>query len=201
MKLLAAELWELDPERLKKLEHLSYFRLYKKMRKEEIEICMAQIIEECRAINIPISRHINPQITINRRAHSRFAACKKIKATSSYEIEVGEMLLQADVKWIKNILAHEILHTCYGCYNHGKRWKAYAAKMNQVYGYEISTTSTYEKLGLNEPERKKTINYVILCQKCGQKIYRQKKSRLVTHTNEYRCKCGGRLISMKVDQG
>lgn len=170
------------------------------MKKEEIEIYMAQIIEECRLIHIPVSHHINPRVTINTRARSRFAACKKIKGIYSYEIEIGEMLLQAETRWVKNILAHEILHTCYGCYNHGQRWKSYAGQMNQAYGYEISTTTTYEKLGLNAPEKKRQINYMIVCQQCGQKIYRQKRSRLVTHTNEYRCKCGGKLDCYQIER-
>ena len=39
---------------------------------------------------------------------------------------------------------------------------------------------------------------LIKCEKCGQTIYRQKKSKLITHTNNYRCKCGGKLnITMK----
>lgn len=170
------------------------------MTKEDIEIYMAQIMEECCAIHIPISRHINPKVAINTRARKRFAACRKAKDSSNYNIEVGEMLMQADIKLVKSILAHEILHTCQGCYNHGKRWKRYADEMNRAYGYEISTTTTYEKLGLDEPEQKMQINYVIICQKCGQKMYRQKKSRLITHITEYRCKCGGKLMYRKVGQ-
>ncbi|NBI64508.1 sprT domain-containing protein [Clostridiales bacterium] len=170
------------------------------MRKEDIEIYMAQIIAECRLIHIPVSQYIDPRITINTRARSRFAACKKIKGPYKYEIEVGEMLLQADIKWIKNILAHEILHTCHGCYNHGQRWKTYANQMNQTYGYEISTTTTYERIGLERPEKKRQINYMIACRDCGQKMYRQKRSRLVTHTNEYRCKCGGKLDCYKIEK-
>lgn len=149
-------------------------------------------MRECMALNIPISTNIDPNIIINRRARSRFAACKR-KGAYLYIIEVGEALLQAERCAVKNILAHEILHTCYGCYNHGKRWKFYADKMNRTYGYHITTTTTYEELGLEVPDRKKTIHYVIVCQKCGHKFYRQKKSKLVTETDQYRCKCGGKL--------
>lgn len=170
------------------------------MRKEEIEKCMTQIIAECRSIHIPVNHHIKPQVTINTRARSRFAACKKLKGSYEYEIEVGEMMLQADAKWVKNILAHEVLHTCYGCYNHGQKWKKYADQMNRTYGYEISTTTTYEKIGLDTPEKKRQIKYMIICQKCGQKMYRQKRSRLVTHTSEYRCKCGGKLDCYKIEE-
>ncbi len=162
------------------------------MLKQEVELCMNEVMRECMALKIPISTDIDPNIIINKRARSRFAACKK-KGSSPYIIEVGEALLGSDRMVVKNILAHEILHTCYGCYNHGKRWKLYADKMNRAYGYHITTTTTYEALGLEAPERKRTIHYVIVCQKCGHEFYRQKKSKLVTETNHYRCKCGGRL--------
>lgn len=162
------------------------------MEKHEIERCMHEVIRECTSLKIPISTNIDPNIIINNRARSRFAACKK-KGTSPYIIEVGEALLKADVFAVKNILAHEILHTCYGCYNHGERWKLYADKMNRAYGYHITRTTTYEELGLETPEKKRKVHYVIVCQKCGYQFYRQKKSKLVTETHQYRCKCGGHL--------
>lgn len=162
------------------------------MDKQDIEICMDEVIRQCTNLKIPISPFIDPNIIINKRARSRFAACRK-KGDSLYIIEVGEALMKADEYSVKNILAHEILHTCYDCYNHGKRWKFYANKMNQAYGYHITTTTTYEALGLETPERKKTIRYVIVCQNCGHQFYRQKKSKLVTETSKYRCKCGGIL--------
>lgn len=171
------------------------------MSKIEIENYIKEIIEECRNVNIPVSNRINPEVVINRRARSRFAACKResIFAMVDYTIEIGEALLKADEESVKNILAHEILHTCSGCYNHGELWKQYAAKMNREYGYRIKTTATYEELGLEAPEKKKKINYIITCQKCGNVIYRQKKSKLITHTSLYRCRCGGKLVCEKAD--
>lgn len=162
------------------------------MEKQEIETYMDEVIRQCVALKIPISSHIDPNIIINKRARSRFAACRK-KGNSFYTIEVGEALMKADEYSVKNILAHELLHTCYGCYNHGKRWKSYADKMNKTYGYRITTTTTYEALGLETPQREKTIRYIIVCQSCGHQFYRQKKSKLVTETSNYRCKCGGKL--------
>ena len=165
------------------------------MKKEEVEICLEQVVHECKRIKIPISHWINPEVTINYRAKSRFAACKKINDSSpfKYKIEVGEMLLQTDEKLMKTILAHEVIHTCYGCYNHGKSWKTYAQKMNQESGYHIKTTTTYEELGISAPKKNKKVNYEIQCQKCGMIFYRQRKSKLIKNINQYRCKCGGKL--------
>ena len=127
------------------------------MDKKEIEFCVQELIKECRNLKIPVSRKIDSKITINKRARSRFAACRREKGIKGeiYRIEIGEMLLAADKKVVRTILAHELLHTCRGCYNHGTKWKEYAFKMNQTYGYKIKTTATYEELGLEAKKRKK----------------------------------------------
>ena len=169
------------------------------MNKKEIESCIQELIKECKDLKIPVSRNIDPEIRINRRARSRFAACKKEKSLIGdiYQLEIGESLLDAEESVIRTILAHELLHTCRGCYNHGPRWKEYAFKMNQTYGYRIKTTATYEELGLKAPDQQKKIRYVITCQKCGKNFYRQKCSKLVKNINWYRCQCGGKLTCKK----
>lgn len=168
------------------------------MDKREIEDCLKEVIAECRLLKIPISYDIESFITFNKRAKSRFAACRKVKNLEGYSfvIEVGEALMKADRETVKGVLAHEVLHTCYGCYNHGNRWKFYADKMNSTYGYKIKRTSSYEELGLKAPVKEKKAKYKIVCQKCGSVFVRERKSRLVINTNDYRCKCGGKLKRM-----
>ena len=43
---------------------------------------------------------------------------------------------------------------------------------------------------------KEKIKYIIKCESCGALIFREKRSKVVTHTNRYRCKCGGKLVIM-----
>ena len=40
-------------------------------------------------------------------------------------------------KYIKDVLAHEILHTCFLCKTHDYPWNHYAKIMNDKYGYNI----------------------------------------------------------------
>ena len=87
-------------------------------------------------------------------------------------------------------LAHEVLHTCRGCANHGKRWKEYAQRMNRAYGYHISRTDTCQALGVPDISR---VNYVLVCRSCGARIPRARRSKLVQHPEHYRCRCGGML--------
>lgn len=162
------------------------------MKQQEINALLQEVISECKAIHIPVSNNISPDIFINKRAKSRFGACRKTRA--GFVIELCHPVLETDVNNIKNIMAHELLHTCRGCYNHGIRWKAYAERMNQAYGYNITTTTSYEQMGLEKPEKKIQYKYLVQCRKCGKQIYRQKKSKLITNTNRYRCTCGGKLM-------
>jgi len=169
------------------------------MEKQELEIYLQQVIQEAKALNLPVSKRIDPLIRLNRRAKSRFASCRTEtnRPGAVYTIEVGEALLRSTGTTVKGILAHEVLHTCPGCRDHGSKWKAYAEKMNEAYGYTIKRTSTYEELGLEAPQKNREANYLLICRKCGRQIERQKKSRLVTHTGEYRCTCGGKLDCYK----
>ncbi len=178
------------------------------MKRYDMEALLKEVLSQCMELKIPVSDRIIPEPVINRRAKSRFGSCRKVWKDSSgkyirrpesslqqhyFQIEICEPVLDADEKDIKNILAHELLHTCYGCYNHGKRWKAYAAKMNEVYGYNITATSTYEKMGLDSPEKNEAYKYKIECRKCGKMFYRRKKSKLIKDIKRYRCQCGGKL--------
>ena len=88
------------------------------------------------------------------------------------------------------VLAHEVLHTCYGCSNHGARWKGYAQRMNAAYGFHISRTDNHQALGLPDD---RPVRYWVVCTRCGHKIPRMKRSPLVDHPERYRCKCGGAL--------
>ena len=167
------------------------------MKQQELNKILQDIISECRAIKLPVSNFIEPEVLINKRARKRFGACKK--TTKGFTIEISEFMLDADLVHIKNILAHEVLHTCRGCQNHGKKWKVMAQTMNAEYGYQITTTSSYEKMGLEKTEQQNQYKYMIQCRSCGKIIYRQRKSNLITHTNHYRCKCGGFLKCYKIN--
>lgn len=134
--------------------------------------------------------NINPNVKINSRAKTRFGMCKKTPGKYDYQIELNAELLKADKKKAMNTMIHEILHTVEGCMNHGITWQRHANKMNRLFGYDISRTSTYSELGLERPKAK----YVIQCVDCNNEILRFKKSKVVTHINHYVCgKCNGKL--------
>ena len=167
-----------------------------------LEELFKEVTEEVRGVGIPVSARIVGPV-INTRAKARFGCCKAGKKTIgpvSYTIEISSAVLAADEKFIKEIIAHELLHTCKGCMNHGKKWKQYTETLHAAYGYNITRTSTYESLGLERPESASSsgqpqgYKYRLVCQNCGGEILRKKMCKVVANPGNYRCgKCGGHL--------
>lgn len=154
----------------------------------DVNALLTRVIGEAAAIGIPVSKHILPEVKLNTRAVARFGCC--VRRGETHYIEVSARLIEAGERAVRETLAHEVLHTCRGCRDHGERWKAYAARMNAAYGYRISRTGTWEAMGLPD---KKPVNHLLVCEKCGLEIPRTKASALVQHPERYRCRCGGKL--------
>lgn len=162
-----------------------------KEEKNRLDALMLKCRNILKTEGIPISDKILGPV-VNKRIRSRFGRC--IKKMSQYEIEISSRLLDCTDSVIEEILIHELLHTCPGCMNHGRKWKGYAEKLNRSYGYCIQVRTSYEKLGLENPGSREPVKYRIVCTGCGQVIERRRKCRLVDHIDRYRCgKCGEKL--------
>ena len=92
----------------------------------DFDAALQHVLEQVRAAGIPASAQIDPQVRVNTRAKKRYGRC--IFRDRRYEIELSARLQAADSSVVHTVLAHEVLHTCPGCMNHGARWKQYAAK-------------------------------------------------------------------------
>lgn len=170
---------------------------------KQLNELLQQVWEEARALNIPVSKHISPSLQINNRTKTRFGGCKKVKGFvhDTYQIEISRVLLSAEAHVVKEILAHEILHTCPGCMNHGSTWKMHCRKLEAVHGYRLERTTSYAKLGITDQRKPRPKRYLIQCNQCGQQIFRQKKSPLTESTAMYRCRCGGKLACFSLKEG
>lgn len=149
------------------------------------------VIAEAKAIKIPVSEHIQPNVIINKRAKKRFGQC--IIENESYTIELSEKLLNVPEQSCKQTIAHEIIHTCKGCQNHGTLFMHYAEQMNQRYGYHIKRTNSCEEMGIAREQTEKPVKYIVLCEKCGVQIKRERYSNVIADPSHYRCRCGGTL--------
>lgn len=131
---------------------------------------LKDVITEARQLNIPVSINVDPNILINTRAKGRFGQCKK--RGNKFTIEISFLLEQTEDHYIKQTIAHELLHTCPDCFNHQSQWQQYSRKMNKAYGYDISRTNTCDNLGIAQTQKQR--NYVIVCQGCKREIVREK---------------------------
>lgn len=154
---------------------------------------LRQVIAQARALGIPVSPRIDPRVRLNTRAKKRFGCCIGT-AKSGFTIELAAALPAAGRRACMQTLAHEVLHTCPGCQDHGERWKSYAAKMNVAYGYAIRRTDKPEALGVTLPVSTPVYRWRVTCTGCGKSFLRQKSSPLIRQPVRYRCAaCGGKL--------
>ena len=140
------------------------------------------------------------EVTVNTRAKNRWGQCKKVPG--GFKININADLLNESItksdEGLINTLIHEILHTCEGCLNHGKKWKDLAFKVNLFYGYNIKRTSSSEEKGVPETLKKVYYKYAVQCTCCNQITKRQKMSKVVSHPEYFRCGlCGGSLKRIK----
>lgn len=167
-------------------------------KQEKLEKIGQECILELNSINI-----FPEQIcswSVNTRAKRRWGQCQYKRGRC--HININERLLEDDVseESLKRVIIHELLHAVKECFKetHGSNWKRYANRVYNRLGYKISTTDTYESLGLTPPNEVETEpKYVFVCDGCGAKIKRFKESVFTRHPENYHCaKCGGNFKRM-----
>lgn len=180
------------------LENLAFLKLIKE-----------ECINELKALDIPFDESANVKLRKHRK--SSFGICHRRYNGNlgyNYTIEINESLIslclenKMDLNAIKHTLLHEYIHTIDGCFNHKAKWLRYVNMLNKEYGYNIKRCSSYEERNIDKDSLKMlelldNDKYVVQCMKCGAKIKRARKSKLITHTDCYRCGCGGRLKRIK----
>lgn len=156
----------------------------------DCDALLREVTAQAVALGIPVSQKVEPHVVINTRAATRFGCCIFDGKTGRFRIEVARRVAEGPEMSCRETLAHELLHTCYGCRNHGKRWKGYAARMNDAYGYAIARAATNEAMGVGEG---RPYRYLLRCDRCGAEFGRYRASALTRHPERYRCKCGGKI--------
>lgn len=159
------------------------------MTQRELDGLMAEMAQTLRDLGIPVSRRIAPEVLVNSRAKRRLGCC--YIREGGYAVEVSARLLD-DEDALRQTLAHELLHTCPGCRNHGEAWKRYAAVANEALGYQIQRLAPAGEED-QAPSRREAARYLLVCQSCGREIPRARRSKAVRQPWRYRCPCGGKL--------
>ena len=159
------------------------------MTQGELDALFTGLRGKLEELGLPLSREIDPQPVINTRAKRRLGCC--VRREGQFTIQVSQSIL-GDPQLLRATLVHELLHTCYGCQNHGKRWKAYAQTAGEALG--LSITRTVKAEGESQPLRREEMKYFLRCEQCGAVIGRYRMCKLVKYPWRYRCAaCGGKL--------
>ena len=124
---------------------------------------------------------------------------------NNHHIEISKWVMELNDEIIKNTIIHELIHCIPFCNNHGSEFKKYATYINEKLGYNVKRVGNpkedYQNSNKEYKEQIIKYKYKIICNQCGQEIYRQRfNKKLITR---YKCgKCGGslRLFSESVDK-
>lgn len=98
----------------------------------------------------------------------------------NFSIVIGEELLQdtCPLKELKDVVIHELIHTCPRCLSHGKTWRKYAQMMNDAYGYSLLAGKDLDSIFHSE----KPITQRFVCRNCGSTFESRRKDK-------HDCKC------------
>lgn len=113
------------------------------------------------AIGVPVSNNIK-KVSTNSRLSTTYGRCSRDRKDNSFTIQIATFLLsdKLDESIVCDTIMHELIHTCDGCFNHGKLFQRYARMVNKAYNMNIGTYVDKESVvavresGL-QPKRKK----------------------------------------------
>lgn len=159
------------------------------------------------------------QIDLNTRAKRQMGICRQKR--EGHYIEVSASLLDKE-RLFKDVLAHELLHTVAKNHQHGIGFQNDEEKINALlpdYHIDRLLDLSYYKYPAFDPltrtllpsvdvsaleekpqSRVPRYKYLIECQSCHNRMYRQRWSKTMEHLEHYRCaRCGGRLELYTID--
>lgn len=96
---------------------------------------LKNVINDAVNAGIPISENIKEEVLIDYNIETRVGAC--YREWNTYEIHLSYETTKGKESGIQNVLAHEVIHTCFACMPHNLLWEYYSKIMNEKYGYNI----------------------------------------------------------------
>lgn len=122
------------------------------------------ILEECtvrlKELGIPISDRIRIEWV---REYIEFAICKKEKDCFLIQISDQCKQIQISTDDLRDMIIHQMLHTCDGCDTHSQKWVDYAKQVDAAFHYQVSVCkSNYEYF-----HHDKRVRTFMKCHKCG----------------------------------
>ncbi|MBD5424113.1 MAG: hypothetical protein HDR44_03190 [Allobaculum sp.] len=170
---------------------------------DEIEDFFKQVAKDCQEVGLTTRQ---ASFNINSRLKRTLGRCsKQVIKTGDQEqffIDINSYVIQThSVALLRDVVAHELIHTIPGCYNHGPTFQDAAKKLNGCFPdlYNVQVKTNLADYDLEAP---KTNHYEIVCKDCHHTMYRERMSKTLRHIDRYRCpKCHGLLEVYPVGYG
>jgi uncharacterized protein YjaZ len=105
-----------------------------------------EVINDAISIDFPVPKSLERKIYIDKETYDRVGACYRYTLPERYVIHLSEDVLKADINEIRNIIAHEVLHTHFLSMDHGYVWTMFCNRMNQKQKYNIKVKYSWHEI-------------------------------------------------------
>ena len=112
----------------------------------KLDSLLKEVINDAVCIGFPVSENLARQIVVDKKRYDRVGACYRYTYPERYEIHLSDATQRANIKEIKNIIAHEVLHANFMTMEHNIIWKMYQKRMNETFGYNIQIKYSWHKI-------------------------------------------------------
>lgn len=121
-----------------------------------------EYVAEMKAVDIPVQDE--KIVEIKAGDMNRYLGLCNDDGYHNFTIVIRKDFLQdrCPFKELKEIVIHELIHTCPRCFSHGKTWKKYAQIMNDAYGYSLLEGKDDDSIF----HKDKPILHRFVCPKC-----------------------------------
>lgn len=171
---------------------------------KDLQSIYMEVKTELKRINMDYSPRI-AGIKVNGRLKACAGQCTLNLLSGVYFIEIARFMVQdaVETQSLKNVIAHEIIHTCPDCMNHDAEFTKRAGRLNRMLGYNVKISDTEEEMskhGVEVPHE--SYKYAFVCKKCGAKIPRKRWSKTMENVKQFRHGgCGGNLFVVSLETG
>lgn len=112
----------------------------------ELTDILKNVINDAMRIGFPVSDALERKIYIDKATYDRVGACYRYPFPERYEIHLSEDTQKAHINIIRDIIAHEVLHTSFITMDHNCFWMMYQEKMNSNLGYNIQIKYSWNEI-------------------------------------------------------
>lgn len=105
-----------------------------------------EVIDDAVSIGFPISNNLERKVYLDQKRYDRVGACYRYPYPEKYEIHLSAPVSRAKITEIKNIMAHEVLHSSFLSMNHGYIWTMYKDLMNNKLKYNIKIKYSWHEI-------------------------------------------------------